>query len=114
MSQGNDLAPPQDAVVELEGIGFDFGPALATGETITSVTSLTCMVWRGFDQSPSSRLSGPAFIVSSTKTGAPSAQVNQNFGGALGGTTYRLQCVVVTNAGESLSLWTHFGGVTPT
>src|SRR6266446_8593769 len=111
MSQGNDLSPPQDSVVELETIGFDFGADLASGETITSVTSLTCVNAAGFDQSPSSRLVGPNFIVASSKTGSPAGQVNQNFGGALGGVRYLLQCVVMTSNGHSISLWTHFTGI---
>ncbi len=78
-----------------------------------SASSITCTADVGFDSAASSRLVGANFIVSSTKTGTANGQVNQQFGGALGGVTYLLQCVVVTSAPQHLSLWTHFSGKTP-
>src|SRR5208282_2273036 len=108
MSQGNDLWPPQDADVELETIGFDFGDTLEAGEQITSVIALTCEVASGTDPAPSSRVVGPSFIVTSTTTGAANGQVNQNIGALLGYTIYLLQCVVMTSLGQKLSLWMHW------
>lgn len=111
MSVVNNLTP-QDAAVEVEGVMFDFGLALAAGETITTVTGVTCTVRVGADGSPSSRLSGGNMIVASQRTGAANAAVTTKFGGALGGVTYRLQCVVVTSGGQTLSIVTYISGQT--
>ena len=112
MSVVNTLSP-QDAAVEVEGIMFDFGLALATGETITTVTGVTCTVRVGADPSPSSRLSGGSMVATSQRTGAASAAVTTKFGGALAGVTYRLQCVVVTSGGQTLSIVTYISGQAP-
>ena len=47
MAIANDLYPPIDAAVELETIGFDFGPALNAGVTVTAILSVTCAVHPG-------------------------------------------------------------------
>jgi hypothetical protein len=114
MSQGNDLSPAQDAGVEFENIGFDFGPALAAAEQITSVTSITCSADSGFDPDAQSRLSGVSSIVTSTATSQPNQQVNTQIGHVLGGVMYLIQCVVATTGGQSLSLYTHLPGDWPT
>jgi hypothetical protein len=114
MSQGNDLSPAQDAGVEFENIGFDFGPALAPTEQITSVTAITCSADTGFDPDSQTRLSGSSSIVTSTATSQPNQQVNTQVGHVIGGVTYLIQCVVATSAGQSLSLYTHLPGNVPT
>jgi hypothetical protein len=114
MSQGNDLAPPQDAGVEYENIGFDFGPALAANETITSVLAMTCSADSGYDPSAQSRLSGTTSIVTSVATSIASQQVNTQIGFLLGNVTYLLQCVVQTSASQKLSLYTHLPSDFPT
>jgi hypothetical protein len=113
MSQARDLSPPMDAAIEQEIVGFDFGPALAAGVTITGVADLACAVYQGADDSPASRLLGAPQIVASSATGAASAQVNQLFGTMVAGTTYRLQCLVTTSDGQTLSLWTHVASSAP-
>ena len=112
MAQGNDL-PSQDANVELDPIGFDFGPQMAAGEYITSLVALTCAVVAGYDPNPNSHLIGSPAIVSSTGSGSAFGQVNQRMGGLLGGVTYLVQCVVLTSQANKLSLWTHISAVTP-
>jgi hypothetical protein len=113
MSQARDLSPPMDAAIEQEIVGFDFGPALAAGVTITGVVNLACAVYRGADASPSSRLLGAPQLVASSATGAANSQVNQLFGTMVAGTTYRLQCLVTTSDGQTLSLWTHVASNAP-
>lgn len=113
MSQTNDLMPPIDSSVELLTIAFDFGLVLGVGETIASITSLTCAAYIGTDASPSSRLIGSPSIIASAKTKAASSAVAQQVGSMLAGVTYRLQCVVLTTAVNELSLWTHFACVQP-
>lgn len=112
MSVVNNLTP-QDAGVETEGVGFDYGLALQSGETIVFVTSVTCTVRVGYDPSPSSRLSGGNMIVASQRTGSVSAMVLTKFSGALAGTTYRLQCIAVTSLGQTLSIVTYIAGQAP-
>ena len=113
MSQGNDLSPPQDAGVELENIGFDFGPELAVGEYILSIQEITCTADSGFDPAAQSHLGASNSIVTSTATSQPNAQVNTQVGGLLGEVTYLLQCVVNTSGLQRLSLYTHLAGKTP-
>lgn len=113
MSQTNDLTPPIDSSVELLTAGFDFGPVAGVGETIASITALTCAVYIGADANPSSRLIGSPSIVASKKTGVAALGVTFQVGSMLAGVTYRLQCVVLTTAGNELSLWTHFACVQP-
>jgi hypothetical protein len=114
MAQTADLFPPIDATVEQETIGFDFGPALKAGVTITSVATITCAVHSGTDATPSARLVGGSSIVASQATGAPSAAVAQNIGNMLAGVTYVLQCVVNTSDGQKLSLWSRLPCVAAT
>ncbi len=111
MAQAADLTPPIDATVEVETIAFDFGPALNSGVTISSVASLTCTVHTGIDATPSSRLIGTSAIIASKATGAANAAVAQNIGNMLAGVTYLLQCVANTSDGQKLSLWTRIACV---
>jgi hypothetical protein len=113
MSQGNDLSPPQDAGVEYENIGFDYGPALAAAEQISSVIAVTCTADQGFDPDAQTRLSGVTNIVTSVSSSQPNQQVNTQIGFLLGGVTYLIQCVVQTSANQKLSLFTHLPAITP-
>jgi hypothetical protein len=112
MSIENRLVPSQDAGVESEFIGFDYGLILQPGESIQSATGVTCVVSVGIDPSPSSRLSGGTSLQLSQKTGVASGMVVTRFGGALSGVTYQLQCVVMTTLMQSLSIITYISGVT--
>jgi hypothetical protein len=113
MAQVPDLVPAQDAGKEAEIIGFDFGPIMSSGDFITSVTELSCTVVKGVDYNAASRWIGTTLLVPSTKTGAGNCQVNKLFQYAQAGVRYRLQCVVTTNQGLRLSLYTHISGQTP-
>lgn len=117
MAQTADLTPPIDATLEFETIGFDFGLAMAATATITSVQSLTCTVHgggTGTDATPSSRLIGGSTIVPSKATGLASQAVAQQFGNAVAGVKYLLQCVANTSDGQKLSLWARIDCVLPT
>jgi hypothetical protein len=116
MAIANDLYPPIDAAVELETIGFDFGPALNAGVTITAILSVTCAVHPGSigsDPAPASRLVGTASIVASKATGAANAAVAAQIGAMVGGVVYTLQCVVQTSDGQKLSCVTHIACQAP-
>jgi hypothetical protein len=104
MAVENRFTPAQDTGVESEVIGFDYGLVLANGEMISSVSNVTCIVDQGYDPNPSSRLSGGNMLASSSKTGAMNAMVVTRFSGQLHGTTYKLQCVVITTGGNTLSI----------
>lgn len=88
---------PSD-VGEAEFYGFDFSRLLGAGETITSVT-WNCTVISGIDGNPSSHLSGSPLINGGITT--------QFVSGFLPGVTYRLQALVITSAGQILSLYGH-------
>lgn len=113
MSQTNNLLPPIDETVEVETATFDFGLILAAGVTLTGTPTVTCAVYSGVDSDPASRLSGPAIIVTSPNSAAPSAAVSQLVGAMIAGVTYRLQCVCATSDGQNLSLWTHLSCQAP-
>lgn len=113
MAQTNTLQPPIDAETEIETICFDFGMVLAEGETIASISSILCEVFSGTDEDAADRLIDPAQIAASPTTDAPRAAVLQKVGTMLGDVVYRLQCLVVTTDGQTLSLWTHLPCVTP-
>lgn len=109
--QANDLTPI-DSTVEILTIGFDnFG--LASGETIASIESVTCVAFMRVDDAASTRLIGDPSIVASAKTGAASSAVAQQIGMMVAGVTYRLQCVVLTSQGNKLSVWMHVPCVAP-
>jgi hypothetical protein len=100
------LAPAIDPTVEEESITFDFGPALGTGVSITSVDFTSCVVVQGVDPDAASRIINPPApaLIASPATGAPNAAVVLLVGEMLAGVNYQLQCVVVTSDGQMLSL----------
>jgi hypothetical protein len=117
VAQTNDLTPPIDAVVEVETVTFDFGPIISAGVTI-SAPAVTCVVYNSsldgvIDPSPASRLIGPAQVTKSPNTGLAGQAIAQLVGTMIGGLTYRLQCVVTTSDGQTLSLWNHLACDTP-
>ncbi len=107
LAQTNDLIPPIDSSVEVEWVYFDYSQIIDPGVLITAVTSLTCTVNYGSDPAASTRLIGASAIVTSPRSQAPSAAVAQLVGDMVGGVTYLLQCVVATDDGQEISLWTH-------
>jgi hypothetical protein len=108
----NDLTPPI-LTGETRTIGFDFGPIINAGVTISSVQSVTCTVHYGTDASASSRLIGSASIVASEATGAASAGIAQNIGTMQAGVTYTLTCYVNTSDGQVPGIETHIGSIAP-
>lgn len=113
MSQAKDLFPPIDATVEQENITFDFGPALASGVTLTGTPAVTCAVYSGSDPSASSRVLNAPQLTSSPNTGLANQAVIVTVGQMIGGVTYRLQCSVSTTDGQVLSDWVHLPCVSP-
>lgn len=113
VSQTNQLLPPIDATVEIETVTFDFGLILVAGVTVTGISSVTCEVVSGTDSNPASRLVGGAAIVASPNSGGANQAVAQLVGTMLGGVTYRLQCVVTSSDGQTISLWNHITCQTP-
>jgi len=77
--------------------GFDYTNDLATGDTISSVSSVSLTVQTGTDSNPSSHLVGSPSIVTPV--------VTQRISGLLAGVTYILQIVVNTTQGDTLSDW---------
>jgi hypothetical protein len=102
MTLAIELRPPTEPG-EVETLTFDFGPALANVETITSVTSIKCAVIVGSD-SATGHLQGAAAIEPSPSTGLPSQAVLQQVKSMLAGCTYQYQCLVLTSAGQALQL----------
>lgn len=84
---------------EVEVYAFDFTNDLYPGDSIVGAT-WTCTVDQGTDGSPSARLKGSPWFVSSTQT----AQVLQ---GGVAGTSYIIQAVVTTQLGYTVSLYSH-------
>jgi hypothetical protein len=113
MARGNDLTPPIDAGVEFETITFDFGPELTPGTTITAVAGVTCSLHSGTDATPTARIIGAAQIAESPTNGAASTAVLQLVGGMVAGAKYKLQVVVNTSDGQTLSLWTRISCIQP-
>jgi hypothetical protein len=111
MSQAFDLSPPIDADGEEETVGFDFGPALATGVTLTGTPTITCFV-SDISQVPDpnamTRILSVPTLVASKRTGAPNAQWNILFGDVVAGVVYVLQCLAPTSDGQKLSDWVRF------
>lgn len=118
MSHTNDLAPPIDDTVEIETVTFDFGRIMDPGVVITGISALTCVVWKtvlagAADQTPQARIIGAPAIVVSPNSCDQRQAVSQLVGTMVAGLVYRLQCVVTTSDGQTLSLWSHLACESP-
>lgn len=113
MSQAPNLMPPIDSSVEEEFVYWDFVNILTNGAVLTTIESVTCVVFSGTDPTPSARLIGSPGVVPSPATGAAACAVAQMVGDMIGGVTYRLQCVVNVSDGQVLSLWSRLLCSTP-
>jgi hypothetical protein len=112
MPRGNDFSP-MDAN-ETVTLTFDFGPWLASGVTISSITDLSCAVFKGTDADADTRLVGSAQTASSPTTGAAQAAVLQQIGNSpVTGVIYRIDAVVVTSDNQTLNLYAHQAVETP-
>lgn len=78
---------------------FDFSSqiALADGEIVSAVNTVTVSVLRGVDPSPGDILSGSASIVGDV-------QVRQMVSGGVDGCWYEIACLVTTNGGQSIRM----------
>lgn len=91
---GSDFSPADP--LESEIFAFDFRKDLSSDEVVVSALfSLTII--DGTDSSAATRLVGPA-TVSGTLA-------RQRVAGLLAGNTYRLEALVVTNQGNTKTLW---------
>lgn len=92
-----DFSPifPTEQVV----LSFDFSPALAVGETLTSAQSVAVALVSGIDATPASRLIGGSAITGSF--------VTQMVGTLQPGAVYDFIATVTTSTGEILSTNAH-------
>lgn len=106
MYVGRDFDPTDatNLAVENEVYTLDFKNDLVTGETISSA-AWTCFVVTGTDPTPAARLSGAATVSGS--------MTSQRFTGFLPGVKYRLLAAVLTNLGNTKSLWSHVAARAP-
>jgi hypothetical protein len=81
-------------VSENEVFNFDFSPALASGETLSTAVC-TVTVQDGIDTNPSAILSGTAYI------SGPKA--SQRIYNGISETTYRLTMTVTTSLGNTFA-----------
>ncbi len=88
-----DFTPKR--VVEVEVFTVDYGPRLATGETIISAVWSVSVV-SGVDPTPGAMLSGNASFQGS--------QVSQMLQGGVAGVTYAPICTALTSQGQILVL----------
>lgn len=73
---------------------------MVAGDMILSIAAVNFTLQSGSDPSPSSRLIGGPFIASAT-------QAAQRVANLVGGCVYTLQIIVNTEAGDTLSLYSH-------
>jgi hypothetical protein len=113
MSQTADLQPPIDSTVEQFVVTWDFGFILGQNVSITNIVEIVCSVVTGNDPNAATRLLAIPQTIPSPNTGGIDQAVSQLIGNMIGGTTYRLQCVVQTSDGQQPSLWSHLSCIDP-
>jgi hypothetical protein len=104
MYVGIDFDPTDGS--EIEYYTLNFINDLVAGEMITQATWSIAVV-TGTDPSAASRISGTAEI---DPTGT---MTSQQFANLLNTVKYRLTANVLTNFGNSKSLWSHAPGIVP-
>lgn len=85
---------------ETANIAFDFSDYKSAGDAVASISAVNCSVADhspAQDDSASSRLSGPPSLVSDV--------VTQTVEGCIAGVIYKIEALVDTVGGESLSIW---------
>ncbi len=95
MYVGRDFDPANPTEDEIYSL--DFVNELSTGETLTSVYSVTFTVFQGTDADPSSHLSGSASIVGTV--------VSQRVAYLTSGVTYTLAFTVLTSLNNYITLF---------
>jgi hypothetical protein len=95
-----DVANPSESEI----FSFDFVNELGSGETISSVSSITLAVFQGTDNNPNGHLSGGSSISGTT--------VSQRIGGSgapagnmIAGVTYTFQITINTSLANILTLY---------
>jgi len=89
--------------------GLDFINDLDPNEFLTD-SSWMIEVVDGVDDDAGDHLEGTPKVVAPTGTTAITATI-QRIGGLLPGVTYRVKAVVVTDQGNTKSLWSHVRGI---
>lgn len=89
---------------ESEVYTLDFVNDLAASDSLATVT-WSLSVNQGTDPSPNSHLSGSAVIAGT--------QTLQRISGLLPGVNYKVEAVVTTTLGNTVSLWSHVRCQTP-
>jgi hypothetical protein len=95
MARDSTLLTPKD-VEEIDVITFDFTSMLVSGETIQSVSSMSCSVFAGVDSGASGVLLGAGQIQGTT--------VLQQIQSGLNGVEYHIRCKIVTSLSRTLVL----------
>ena len=89
-------------------VSWDFSPFLATGETLSTITSTVSVLATGDDPSPASRLIGVPAIVNALPppegSGLTNAMVTQQFSNGIANATYDLQAVATTSKSQTLPI----------
>lgn len=102
MYVGDDFSPVD--IGETIDLAFDFVNDLVVGENITSV-SWSIALLKGLDSNPSGHFTDVPSV-----SGTVVAQRLTNFTVEA---RYRMQALVTTDRGNTLSLWSHFDVYTP-
>lgn len=105
MPEGNNFSPLDHT--EIVTATFDFAPWLASGETLTAISSVTCEAAFGIDANAENRLIGIPQLGFSPSTGAAASAVLQQFGGMISGVTYKITVTVTTNHSQTFTLWSY-------
>lgn len=109
MYLGRDFSPQEAG--ESEVFGIDFANDLDGEEQLlSSVWRIT--VSRGVDPAPQVHLEGTSMVTVPAGSNLKTATV-QRIGGLWPDVTYIVRAVVITNYGNTRSLWTHVRGVNP-
>lgn len=107
MYLGRDFSPQEQQ--ESEVFGLDFVNDLEQEEQLLS-SGWTIAVVQGFDPTPQVHLEGPSIVVVPFGSNLKTATV-QRIGGLWPDVTYKLEATVVTNQGNTRSLWSKVRGV---
>jgi hypothetical protein len=105
MPRGNDFTAIDPTEV-INGT-WDFGPWLSVSSTISSISTTSCTVLSGTDQSAATRLIGVPQILASPSTKLASQAVIQQWGNMVAGVLYVMLCTIRTSDNQTLTLYAH-------
>jgi hypothetical protein len=89
--------------------GLDFANDVDHNEQLTT-SAWTIAVVQGADPNPAVHLEGPPKVVVPFGSTAKTATI-QRIGGLWPDVTYKVEAIVITDRGNTKSLWTHIRGV---